>query len=74
MLENKKPALATRGGRNERGQANVSISYSTTCDVLRQLAEFAESRAHVCAHPRARERFARLALFLKIFAARGGVR
>lgn len=73
-MKNKKPALGTRAGRNARGQANVSTRHFTTRDELRQLARQAERRANACAHPRKRERFARLALFLRIFATRGGVR
>lgn len=46
----------------------------TTRRALRQLARQAERRAHASAQLRTRGKFARLALFLKVFAARGGVR
>ncbi|OQY87264.1 MAG: hypothetical protein B6D41_11820 [Chloroflexi bacterium UTCFX4] len=71
--KNKKPALATRAGRNARGQANVSARYSTSRFFLRQLAARATQNARRCERETAKRKFERLARFLEV-CARGGVR
>lgn len=73
MMQNKKPALGTRAGRNERGLANVSARHVTTRDVLRQLAERAFYIARRCKRETTKRKFERLARFLETYA-RGGLR
>lgn len=63
--KNKKPALATRAGRNERGQANVCARHFTTHDFLRQLAARAAEIARRCERETTKRKFERIARFLE---------
>jgi len=72
MMKNKKPALAARAGRNERGQADVSTRNLTTSRLLRQLARRAAEIAGRCERDETRRKFSKLARFLRERA--GGVR
>lgn len=56
---------ATNGRKDTRAGVSSFRLHDTRNVAVRQLAIFAERRANDCTHPRKREKFARLAKFLK---------